>query len=200
MFARRLKRDRSGSVVVEFGLLAPAVIVLLVAIAELSVFVWQWNNLQRISRAGARMASLSAPVSSALDDLRNTGTVGTAISSYFVSCDGSTQTCSSGNYDSAAMNRILTGGDGLCARQTQTHRRGICDMMPSLTEANILIEYASSLNEVSGAPGGLQPIITLKLKNVGINYTPLSVFGGDMASMPMTSSTVLAQDMSEGGF
>lgn len=199
MMFKRFFQARSGATMVEMGLLAPIVMTILVAMIGLSVFMWQWNSLQRTVRNGARLASMSAPVAGQLVSLANSSP-GTSVGSYSVSCDGSTKTCSDGSYDSAAMTRILTGGDGLCSSQTQVHLRGLCDMIPGLTESNIFIEYTSSAKEVGGAPGGLQPIITLQLKNVSLGYNPFSAFGVSMTSLPTASATVLAQDLSEGSF
>ncbi|MAK59539.1 MAG: hypothetical protein CMK09_01025 [Ponticaulis sp.] len=196
---KRWRQNRSGATMVEVGLLAPIVLLILVAIVELSIFVWQWNSLQRTVRTGVRLATMSAPVPSELSSLVSSS-VGTSVGDYVISCDGSTRTCSSGNYDTTAMNRILTGGDGICASQTNVSRRGLCDMMPGIQEQNIYIEYRSSLNEVSGAPGGLQPIVTLKVKNVGLSYTLLSAFNGALNSLPSTSATAMGQDLSEGAF
>ena len=98
------------------------------------------------------------------------------------------------------MNRILNGGDGKCEQQTQTHLRGLCDMITDLTEANIVIEYNASMKEVSSAPGGLQPVVTLRVKNSAMKYTLLSAFGGVLNKVPDTSATLLGQDLSDGGF
>ena len=196
---KRWKQNRDGATMVEVGLLAPIVLLILIAIVELSVFVWQWNSMQRTVRTGVRLASLSAPVPSGLPTLVSS-TDGSFVGSYSISCDGSTRTCSSGNYDSIAMTRLLTGGDGICETQTNVSRRGLCDMMPGIQEQNILIEYRSSLNEISGAPGGLQPIVTLKVQNVSLNYTLLSMFNGALVTLPSTSATALGQDLSEGAF
>ena len=128
------------------------------------------------------------------------GEIGEPLTAYSVNCDGSTQTCSQGDYNSAAMARIVTGGDGICSTQTEVHLRGLCDMMPDITAANVFIEYRASLNEVGGAPGGLQPIVTLSLKNISLSYTLFSVFNGELTSLPTTSVSVLGQDLSDGSF
>ena len=73
-------------------------------------------------------------------------------------------------------------------------------MITDLTEANIVIEYNASMKEVSSAPGGLQPVVTLRVKNSAMKYTLLSAFGGVLNKVPDTSATLLGQDLSDGGF
>jgi Flp pilus assembly pilin Flp len=55
-FCARLKRDRRGAVLVEFALLAPALLVLLLGVFQVGVHVQNYNAVRNLAADGARWA------------------------------------------------------------------------------------------------------------------------------------------------
>lgn len=195
---RRLLDEKHGAVAVEFALVGTLMVLALIILVELMAAFFQWNSAQRAVRAGARLASVSAPVAGDIAT-REWAAEGDYVPAYARTCSGATQTCSEGAYDSAAMSRILFGADGACEPEPVHERRGMCDIFPLVEEKNVSIEYRSSLNEVFGAAGGLQPLVTVTLSDVPLSYGIISRAGDMIVTLPETSATVIAQDLSNGG-
>src|SRR5687767_3811373 len=63
---RLLRRDVSGAVAVEFGLLCSVLIAMLLGMMEFGAAYWQWNQATKALQLGVRLAAVSDPVSSDL--------------------------------------------------------------------------------------------------------------------------------------
>jgi len=194
---RRRIIQNDGSIAVEFALVGTVMIMITIALIEAMLGFWQWNTAQRAAKTGARLASVSAPISSDLLTA-NFGTTGQVVSNYTRVCDGATQSCSNGTYSAAAMNRLVFGADGSCGPENQLQRRGICDIYRPITAANVVVTYSASVNEIAGAPGGLQPIVTVTLKDMDLNFAILPMVGSLFDTLPNTSASLIGQDLSDG--
>ncbi|WP_084419691.1 TadE/TadG family type IV pilus assembly protein [Henriciella litoralis] len=188
-------RKTDGAVAVEFALVGTVVIFVLIVLVELMAAFFQWNTGQRAVRAGARLAAVSTPVSQDIKT-KEWAEIGAYVPDYSRVCSGKTKSCSVGNYDSAAMARLIYGADNSCAPEPLRERRGMCDIFPLIEEKYVTVEYTSSLNEVYGAPGGLQPIVTVRLEGVPLSYGIISGSGWMFVDLPDISATVIGQDLS----
>lgn len=194
---KRARSSETGSVAVEFALVGTLLVMSLLILIELMSAFFQWNTAQRAVRAGARLASVSDPVAQDITTLEFADE-GDYVPAYTRICRGATQSCSAGNYDTAAMNRIIFGADGECASEPVRERRGMCDILPLVEEKYVVVEYRSTLNEVYGAAGGLQPLVTVRLEGVPLTYGIISGEDWPFAQLPNTFATVIAQDLRNG--
>ena len=194
---KRARHSETGSVAVEFALVGTLVVFSMVVLVELMSAFFQWNTAQRAVRTGARLAAISDPVSVDIATLQMADE-GEFVPAYSRVCRGATRSCSSGNYDSAAMSRIIFGADGVCGAEPVRERRGMCDVFPLVEEKYVTIEYQSTLNEVAGAPGGLQPLVTIRLEDVPLSYGIISGSDWMFVNLPDTVSTIIAQDLANG--
>ena len=198
MMQQATRSDETGAVAVEFALVAVVIVFSMLVLIELMAAFFQWNSAQSAVRTGARLASVSAPVATDIAT-REWAEVGDYVPDYTLTCSGATATCSEGGYDAAAMDRIIYGADGVCARESKVEKQGMCDVFPLAEARYVTVEYRSSLNEVYGAAGGLQPLITIRLDNVPLSYGLISRARGMEVGLPGASATVIAQDLTNGG-
>src|SRR5262244_1156674 len=128
---RSFLTDRAGAVMAEFAFSGILIIMMLMSIVELSSALWVWNSAAKAAQIGARLAAVSAPVSSDLETmtgLEGGASPGAAMPYFIRVCNGATSTCSGGTYNAAAMNWIVRGSDGVCGSTSGV--RGICDLYP----------------------------------------------------------------------
>lgn len=190
-------RNRAGAVMAEFALAGIFIIMVLMSIIELSSALWVWNSAAKAVQMGARLAAVSAPVSSDLTTM--TGMEGGAAPGsampYFIRvCNGQTATCSGGTYDAAAMNWIVRGSDGVCG--TTVGVRGICDLYPRIQPQNIVITYEQTGLGFAGRPGGPVPSITVKVQNLQFPTPVLGIFSGLVnLTLPPFQTTVSGEDL-----
>jgi hypothetical protein len=148
------------------------------------------------------LAAVSSPVS---DDLLpfvlDTGVgAGEPFPAFDITCSGASSTCTSGDFNAAAFNWIVMGGDAQCGAPF-SGRLGICDFYPGIEPANVVIRYqhdpASGAPGYAGRPFGPVPSITVSV--TGLSYaTPIlgSFSGGPLElTMPAFATTVTGEDL-----
>lgn len=196
-------RDNRGAVSVETAFLSAVIFGLIGAGVEAGYAFAQWNTAQQAARMGARVAATSTSVSDAL--LTNTGlgggvSAGDPMPDYSYVCSGHTARCSSGTYNSTAMNAIVFGpdNDGTCA-QTARERMGICDMFDRVDLANVTVTYDSSGLGVAGNPADPAPLVTVSLSDISFDFLFLDLFApGRFKTMPQVSVTLMGEDLKTG--
>src|ERR1700746_3779223 len=112
----------TGSVLVEFAVLLPLIVIIVFGSVDLLYAFYQWNAAAKAVAIGARIAAVSDPVATGLNTLSNRVVLsGLAVPrapmpSFTVTCNGDTATCDcagtctglpSNPYDATAMNRIV---------------------------------------------------------------------------------------------
>ncbi|MBI3438413.1 MAG: pilus assembly protein [Proteobacteria bacterium] len=189
--------NRDGAVMAEFALAGIFMIMLMMSVIELTSALWAWNSEAKAVQIGARLAAVSAPVSSDLatmTGLEGGATPGAAMPYFIRVCNGATSTCSGGSYSAAAMNWIVRGSDGVCGSTTGV--RGICDLYPRIQPQNIVITYEQTGLGFAGRPGGPVPSITVKVQNLQFSTPVLGIFSGVAnLTMPPVQTTVSGEDL-----
>lgn len=187
----RFSRAESGSVSVEMGLLATIMILLTGGAVEAGWAYYQYSSTQQAARHGARLAATLDPVADTLDDAASAAT------GFDITCRGSNQSCDSGSYDSAAMQRLVFGPDSdrTCGANTR-ERRGMCDVYGSLALSDVSVRYTSS------GYGGLDPSANpAPLVTVTVHERPLktvflgSLLPGKFTTLPEVSATLMGEDL-----
>lgn len=211
MDARRLFRDIDGAVLVEVAVMMSILIVFLLGAIEFLYVFYQLNSAGKAVQIGARIAAVSDPVAVGLRPLSVAvlGSVqpGANMPNFLITCDGATArcTCISGpacplklGFDETAMNRIVFGrGSSSCGDATNIYNTGMCDVLPRISAANIVIIYAQTGLGFAGRPGGPVPTITLSLQNLPMQLFFLGgVFGLDRLQIPALTTSITAEDLS----
>lgn len=210
-----MRRDDSGAVLVEVSILLPIVITVLFGSIDVLYAFYQWNAAAKAVEVGARIAAVSDPVAMGLNDLSNQVVLsGLAISKqampvFQVTCDGNAEACTCvgtcadmapNSFSYAAMNRIVFGrGSTSCADAISYYTTGMCDILPSITPANVKVVYTQTGLGYAGRPGGPVPTITISLQNLHFEFFFLSYLLGRSIPMPAMTTTITAEDLCSGG-
>lgn len=170
---RKFRREEGGLVLVEAMLTFPIVILMMVAMIEVGMAVFQWNLTVKALQVGARLAAVSDPIVGAtayatLDDdfgqpfPDSTPRVpGDPVPANIrkVSCGAGAASC-----DVAALARVMTGGD-TCGSTTVGGPSGICDVAIFIRPENLRFTYYRAGLGYVGRPFGTVTNITVELRN-----------------------------------
>ena len=92
--------DETGSLLVEFSILLPLIILVMFGSVDLLYALYQWNTAAKAVEVGARIAAVSDPVAAGLNQLTSAVPVALnasgrplAMPQFTVACDGETATC-----------------------------------------------------------------------------------------------------------
>ena len=205
--------DEIGSVLVEFAILLPIVVLVLFGSVDLLYAFYQWNAAAKAVEVGARIAAVSDPVAVGLNSLSNVAVLngvntGGTMPSFSVICNGLVAACSctgmcggitESSYSAAAMNRVLFGrGSVGCGDATSYYTTGMCDVLPSIGAANVVIKYQQTGLGYAGRPGGAVPTITVSLQNMSFQFFFLRSLGVSI-QMPAMTTTITAEDLCSSG-
>jgi len=211
MSAKYFLRDQQGSVMVEVTIMLSIVLLLVLGAIDFLLLFYQWNAAAKAVQTGARLAAVSDPVASGLNNLSQavmSASVppGAAMPNFVVTCDGRTTTCTcNGNacrgmkgYDGAAMNNIVFGrGSSSCSDAKSAEGVGMCDIFPRITPANVKIVYAQTGLGYAGRPGGPVPTITVSLQNLPFQFFFLrGLMGFHDFQIPASTVSLTAEDLS----
>jgi len=206
--------DQSGSVLVEFAVLLPVIILIVFGSVDLLYAFYQWNAAAKAVAVGARIAAVSDPVAAGLNTLSNravlsgVATLRGQMPSFTVTCNGETGTCfcdgtclgmAGNSYDASAMNRIVFGRGSLgCDDATSLYTTGMCDVLSSIRPANVVVVYRQTGLGFAGRPGGPAPTITVSLQNMTFQFFFLQALGIHIA-IPAMTTTITAEDLCSNG-
>lgn len=167
---RRLFHDSGGAALVEFGLILPVLLLVSFGAIEFTITMFDYHRLGEAARRGARQAIISAPVAR-LETLQTVGTI-TCYKTSSVSC-GTATVLASANFDAIVS--------------------AIREIAPAVGATNLTISYAwSGIGDLS-TPGGIKPMVTIRLTNVTHQFTMLSILPAlDHIVLPSFSTSVIA--------
>jgi hypothetical protein len=208
----RLLRDQRGAVMVEVTIMLSLTLVLVMGGIDFLLLFYQWNAAAKAVQIGARLAAVSDPVASGLNDLsRAVVSVsvppGAAMPKFIVTCDGRTATCTCNSgracrgvksYDRAAMSTIVFGrGRSSCSDARSAGEVGMCDIFPRITPANVKIVYAQTGLGYAGRPGGPMPTITVSIQSLPFQFYFLGgLIGFRNLQIPASTTSITAEDLS----
>lgn len=205
-------RDQTGAVFAEFAILLPVVVIIVCGSIDFLDAFYQLNAAAKAVEVGARLAAVSNPVAEGLNNLANEAVLngaspGAPIPSFTATCNDTTCSCSGtctgmtkNPFDPAAMNRIVYGqADSGCGNASPHHVTGMCDLLSSITPANVVIVYSQTGLGYAGRPGGPVPTITVSLRNMQFQFFFLSALLRIHIAMPAMTTTVTAEDLCSAG-
>jgi TadE-like protein len=212
MSAKYFSRDQQGSVMVEVTITLSITLVLVFGAIDFLLLFYQWNAAAKAVQIGARLAAVSEPVASGLNNLSQavvSASVppGAAMPNFVVTCDGRTVTCTCSGvnacrgikgYDGAAMNTIVFGrGSSSCSDAKSGDGVGMCDIFSRITPTNVKIVYAQTGLGYAGRPGGPTPTITVSLQNLPFQFFFLrGLMGFHDFQIPASTVSLTAEDLS----
>ena len=204
--------DQTGAVFAEFAILMPIVVIIVCGSIDFLYAFYQLNAAAKAVEVGARIAAVSDPVAGRLNNLPNEAVLngaepGGLIPWFTVTCNDRRCACAGtctgmteNPFDSAAMNRLVYGRNATsCGNATSYYTTGMCDILSSITPANVVIVYTQTSLGYAGRPGGPVPTITVLLRNMEFNFFFLTPLLGLHIAMPPMTTTVTAEDLCSAG-
>jgi Flp pilus assembly pilin Flp len=212
MFVKSLWYDERGAVMVEVAILSTIVFTVVLGGIDLLFLFYQWNASAKAVQVGTRLAAVSDPVATGLNQLSHQAVgdsvpPGAAMPDFVVICDGRTATCTCNNvsvcraatrYNRAAMNTIVFGrGSSSCSDAQSGDKLGMCDIFSRITPENVKVVYAQTGLGYAGRPGGPMPTVTVSLQNVPFNFFFLGgLMGFRDRQIPPSPVSLTAGDLS----
>lgn len=182
----RFKSDEGGASMVEASLVIVLLLTLTLGFVDFGYALYQWNAANKAVQVGARTASISNPVATAVWTAAATSDVsivGNAMPSdqFSYSCSGAGSCTNSGAFNQANFDYIFNRMDAF---------------FPRLEPANVNIKYEATGLGYWGRPGGPVPTITVSLTGITFQFFFLGGLLGlaDM-TMPSMISTVTGEDL-----
>jgi Flp pilus assembly pilin Flp len=209
---RTWRSDESGAVFAEFALLLPLIVLVVCGSVDFLNAFYQWNAAAKAVEVGARIAAVSDPVAPNLNNLSNQAVLNGAIPggplpSFLVvckddacSCTGTCTGLAPNSFDGAAMRRIIFGrGSHACGDATSYYAAGMCDVLSSITPANVVVTYQQAGLGYAGRPGGPLPTIAVSLQDMHFQFFFLTPLLGVNIKIPPMTTTMTAEDLCSGG-
>jgi Flp pilus assembly protein TadG len=196
MTARGFLQNQSGSTAAEFGLVLPLLLLLLFGIIDAGRWIWTYNQAEKATQMGARMAIV-------------TNMIEPGVATSYVGVGGLTQgdvipasafgkiTCTSTGCTCATTPCPALGTENTTAFNTVVTRMKY--FLPSLTAANVTVEYSSSGLGYAGSPvlPDLSPMVTVKIGTpTALQFRPLTILAITSVNMPAFTTTLSAEDLS----
>ena len=208
-FIRSLWSRREGAAAIEFALVCVPLLAITIGIMEFSFALYQWNAAEKATQFGVRMAVVSTPVADDLTDFD-----GKLVSNSFgdepmpdfaasgaVVCDGATSACTNGySWVTATDTNGFTPHARLVNKMQQIY--------PSITAANVVVEYLHMSLGFVGRPCGPVPSVTVRLQNMAFDFIVIDailslVSGGTglpaSITMPGFTATMVGEDLNTVG-
>lgn len=184
-FLIRLARCRAGATAVEFALVLPLLLLLLVAILDAGRLYWTLNRAEKATQMGVRFAVATNMVPADLRVRDFAVQHGVASGEPVPHSEFSATTCGAGGctgwgYDAAAFQRIV-------ARMNA--------VMVEIEPIHVVIDYENVGLGYAGDPNGpdVSPLVRVRLRNLVFRPLLLSVFGGTL-TLPEVSASLTQED------
>ncbi|TIQ38192.1 MAG: pilus assembly protein [Mesorhizobium sp.] len=202
----RFIKSEDGTTMVEMAIAMSLLFMLTLGFVDFGYAFFQWNAATKAVQVGARLASVSDPVATALTNAAPTTTPGApviagAYGPFACTYSGGTGSCSnSGNFNATAFSRIFRGdtantANDACPALTANQRPGMCHFFPGLKRNNVVVTYVATGLGYQTRLGGPVPTITVSLQNMTYQFFFLGAFGFGSMTMPSMLSTVTGEDL-----
>jgi hypothetical protein len=201
----RLLRDRTAASAAEFALVLPLLLLFIFGIIDAGRFMWTYNEAEKATQMGARMAIVVTPISPGIsssylgvDGLTQGDLIG---ASEFgkVTCTGSGSGAATTASCSCTTNPCPTLGTAVALPfQKIVERMQL--FLPQVTASNVVVEYTSSGLGYAGNPNGsdISPLVTVKLGTPAtpVQFVPITSLLLASVNMPNFTTTLTAEDLS----
>jgi hypothetical protein len=153
---RRLVRAENGEALIGFGLLLPVLVLVCLAILEFSIIVFDYHRASEATRRAARIIAIATPIPDPSN--LNSG------NSITCTAAGGGVTCS-----------------GAAAQTPETFTAMIAEMqliLPAIGAENVEVVYSDIGLGDETTPGGIIPLVTVRLVNFQHPFMMLKGFPG----------------------
>ena len=201
VFARLLRCSRAASTA-EFALVVPLLLLFIFGIIDVGRFMWEINQAEKATQVGARMASVTNPVSSGLVDADFASATLPAGSLIPADALGNL-VCSSTSCSCANCPTSIGSGVDSAAFTAIVNR--MAQIKPGITAANVEVTYRGSGFGYAGAAASgtgsgsappetmeISPLVTVSLKDV--QFTPITSLLLTSIDLPSFTTTLIAED------
>jgi Flp pilus assembly protein TadG len=204
---RRFARSEDGAAMVEMAIVMTLMFALTLGFVDFGYALYQWNAATKAVQLGARLASISDPIATALATAAPTTTPGApviaaAYGPFTCTYTAGTGACSNGGtFNAANFSRIFRGdtavtNDDVCPPLGTDQRPGMCHFFPGLRRDNVVIAYSATGLGYQTRLGGPVPTITVSLQNRTFQFFFLQgLMGFNNITMPSMLSTVTGEDL-----
>ncbi|ANT50036.1 TadE/TadG family type IV pilus assembly protein [Mesorhizobium amorphae] len=204
---RRFTKSEDGGATVEMAIVSTLLFTLTLGFVDFGYALYQWNAATKAVQLGARLASISDPVATALTTAAPTTTPGApvvaaAYGPFVCRYTAGTGACSnSGVFNAANFSRIFRGdtantNDDACPALAADQRPGMCHFFSGLRRDNVVITYSATGLGYQTRQDGPVPTITVNLQNVTFQFFFLGgLLGYGNLPMPSMLSTVTGEDL-----
>ena len=191
LFIRFLK-STSGASAAEFALTLPAFLVFFFGIIDAGRFAWEYNKAEKATQIGARFAAVTYPVAPNLTSY-NFATGGLTSGDTIPASALGVIRCTKAAGCVCITAPCPTGTGAVTGSWTQLVAR-MRQIYPSVTEANIQVEYRGSGLGFAGDPTGMDivPIVTVQLS--GMTFRPLTTLSMAVMNLPSFHTSLTAED------
>jgi hypothetical protein len=210
VLSARLASDQNGAVLVEATVMMIVILVFVLGSIEFLFVFYQWNAATKAVQVGARLAAVSDPVATGLNNLSTAVEnpslpPGARMPFFEVSCNGATMSCSCvgmcvgvSGYSAAAMDTIIFGrGSSSCTDATSFYNAGMCDIFSRIRPENVTITYVQTGLGYVGRPGGPAPTVTVALQNLPFQFFFLKgLLGFKNILIPALTTAITGEDLS----
>ncbi|WP_292156286.1 TadE/TadG family type IV pilus assembly protein [Mesorhizobium sp.] len=192
---------------VELAIALTLLLVLTLGFVDFGFAFYQWNAATKAVQVGARLASISDPVASALTTAAPTSNPGAPVAAgaygpFVCTYSAGAGSCTnSGAFSAAAFSRIFRGdtantNDDTCPSPANGQRPGMCQFFPGLQRANVVVTYAATGLGYQTRLNGPVPTITVSLQNINFQFFFLGgLLGFSNLTVPSMLSTVTGEDL-----
>lgn len=192
---------------VELAIALTLLLVLTLGFVDFGFAFYQWNAATKAVQVGARLASISDPVASALATAAPTSNPGAPVAAgaygpFVCTYSAGAGSCTNGGtFSAAAFSRIFRGdtantNDDTCPSPANGQRPGMCQFFPGLQRANVVVTYTATGLGYQTRLGGPVPTITVSLQNINFQFFFLGgLLGFSNLTVPSMLSTVTGEDL-----
>jgi Flp pilus assembly pilin Flp len=188
---KRFIQNQSGASAAEFAVILMLLMILTFAIMDMGYALWQWNNAEKATQFGARLAAVSTPIAPGLatfDCGSSTTTAG--------------QACSQGGNSFAAVSCTIsscTGSFGFSQTEADRLLARMQQMFPRLQGENLIVEY-EDLQLAFDGRGSPVGSVTVRLVGMTFDFIILdALIGFTQIAMPEFTTTYTTEDLSSAG-
>lgn len=191
-------RSERGATAAEFAMVLPILILFLFGIIDIGRFMWTWNQAEKATQMGVRMAVVTEMVPGGLYTADFSPTLGQGVPVPVANFPG--VTCSKPSSSvSCTYSPACTGTCPVLTPVNSTAFNGVVTRMhrflPAITANKVKIEYANSGLGYAGDPNGpdVAPFVTVRLSGIQFQPILLTLFGGSI-TLPDRLATLTLED------
>jgi Flp pilus assembly protein TadG len=186
---KRFWRDLAGSVLVEYTVVFPLFIVVVLGTVDVSYMLYEWSLANKAAYMGARKAVVSDPVASAVSSpaysaaqLLNLGqscfNAATGVAN--ANCPSQNHVCTPAATGGACSNAGVWAENAFSPILTEMQR-----VFPRLVRQNVQISYQTNTLGFVGRPGGLPMHVTVSIQCMTHRFFFLDALMGWIFTSPV---------------